>query len=331
MTRISRRGLVVVLAVCQALIAVLPYAAPYAAEEQHRAYPLAPPTAIHVSLRHGVFVCALVPAERFAEYREDCSTTYRVRFVETSATSGLRLISVDRPGAMFLMGTDELGRDLASQFLVGARQSLLAAEAATGLSLLIAIVVGLVSGYRGGVVDRVCLRIGDIFMALPWLYAILALRGALPLSVDAGTMTVLTILLLSSIGWVRPARVFRALVAATRSQGFVQAAVGFGAPMTAVLTRHFAPVVAGAALTQAAVLIPQFLLAEVALSVLGVLGDSASGWGPLVATLQRYAMVSSAWWLALPAIFVVGVLVVSHKLADASQRSLRLASARGAW
>jgi ABC-type dipeptide/oligopeptide/nickel transport system permease subunit len=109
----------------------------------------------------------------------------------------------------------------------------------------------------------------------------------------------------------------------------VQAAVGFGAPVAAVIVRHLLPVIAGAALTQAAVLIPQFILAEVALSVLGVLGDSAVGWGPLVAVLQRYAVVSAAWWLAMPAVFIVVVFLLFHKLADVAHSHLKMAELRG--
>lgn len=315
-TRSRNIGFVIAAIAAHAVVALLPYASPYSPEQQHRMYPLAPPAAMHFSLAEGVFVCALTPAERFGEYTESCDTRYSVTSSDPSAT-------------LFLMGTDELGRDVFSRFLTGARQSLFAAEAATILALLIAVAIGALGGYRGGIVDRVCLRAGDVFLALPWLYAVLALRGALPLSASAGTMTMLTVLLLAVVGWVRPARVFRAIVMTTRREGYVLAAMGLGAPLPALLARHVAPAVASAALTQATILIPQFLLAEVALSVLGVLGDSASGWGSLVAALQHYAVVSSAWWLALPAAFIVGILVLFHKLADVSQRGLRPASVRG--
>lgn len=318
MRTIGRWPLFGVIVAAHLLIAALPAIAPYTPDHQHRMFPLAPPTPLHFSGSHGVFVCATVPADRFGEYREDCTSKYRVR-----------LSGADAPGVLFLMGTDELGRDVASQFLIGARQSLFAAEAATVLALVIAIVVGTAGGYIGGIVDRLLLRAGDVVMALPWLYAILALRGALPLSVHADAVMLLTIVLLALVGWVRPARVFRALVAHARTQGYVQAAAGFGAPASAIVVRHLIPIVTGAALTQAALLIPQFLLAEVALSVLGVLGDSSTGWGPLVGALQRYAVVSAAWWLALPALLIVGLFIVLHKLADALQQSWRVAPQRG--
>ncbi|HJU44447.1 MAG TPA: ABC transporter permease [Vicinamibacterales bacterium] len=318
MTRTRR--LLVVLIVFHIAIVVLPLLAPYAPDHQHRLYPLVPPSSLHVSGADGLYICALRPEERFGQYREDCAVRYRVNLLP---------ISVDAPGVIFLMGTDELGRDVASQFFAGARQSLFAAEAAAALSLLIAAVIGTFGGYIGGMLDRLFVRAGDILMALPWLYAVLALRGALPLAVDAAAVNLMMIGLLALVGWVRPARVFRALVASTRSQPFVQAAVGFGAPARAIVMRHLLPAIAGAAFTQAALLIPQFLLAEVALSVLGVLGDSAAGWGPLVAVLQRYAIVSDAWWLTLPAVWIVGLFVFFHKLADAAQQHWRAAAARG--
>ena len=293
------------------LVAVAPYFAPYSPSEQHRSYPLAPPTKWQVSLSDGIRACATVPTERFGEYRHDCTANH------------------DAARKIFLMGTDELGRDVASQFLAGARHSLFAAEAAALLSLLIAVLAGTAGGYLGGAVDRLTLRLGDIVLALPWLYAILAVRGALPLSVGGDTVTILTILLLAVVGWVRPARVFRAIVASTRGQGFVLAATGFGAPPAAIIRRHLLPPIAGAALTQAALLVPKFLLAEVALSVLGVLGESAGGWGPLVAVLQRYAIVSSAWWLTLPALLIVVFFILVHKLADAMHASLRAVPQRG--
>jgi peptide/nickel transport system permease protein len=166
-------------------------------------------------------------------------------------------------------------------------------------------------------------------MALPWLYALLALRGALPLAISGSAVTLMMIVLLGLVGWVRPARLFRALVASTIDQPFVHAAIGFGAPTHSVIARHLLPAVAGAALTQAAILVPQFILAEVALSTLGVLGDTETGWGPLVAALQHYAIVSTAWWLCLPALSMVAVFVLFHGVADISRRSLRLAAPRG--
>jgi len=121
--------------------------------------------------------------------------------------------------------------------------------------------------------------------------------------VKAFLIVVVTIGLL---GWARPARLVRGVALSAKERDFVRAARGFGASNSYILRRHILPQTKSVILTQAAILIPQYILAEVTLSFLGLgIPEPAPSWGNLLSSLQQYSVLSSYWWMYLPAVAMV--------------------------
>jgi len=150
------------------------------------------------------------------------------------------------------------------------------------------------------------MRFAELFLALPWLYLLFALRAFLPLAVGPLEAFFLIIAVIGAVGWARPARLVRGVVLSAKERDFVRAARGFGASNGYLLRRHILPETSSVLLTQAAILIPQYVLAEMTLSFLGLgVPEPAPSWGNLLSSLQQYSVLVSYWWMYLPALIMV--------------------------
>jgi peptide/nickel transport system permease protein len=186
--------------------------------------------------------------------------------------------------------------------------------------LLIGWCVGAVAGYFGGWRDDVLMRLAELFLALPWLYLLFAIRAFLPLTVNPLHAFFLIVAVLAGVGWARPARLVRGIVLSAKERDFVRAARGFGASSFYLLRRHILPEAASVLLTQAAILIPQYVLAEMTLSFLGLgVPEPIPSWGNLLSNLQQYSVLVSYWWMYLPALAMVPFFLGYLGLASALQ------------
>jgi peptide/nickel transport system permease protein len=308
------------------------FLAPYDPVAQNRDLSFASPTRLHfldptgtLHLRPFVYARA-IRSGTIDEYEEDRSRIYFVRFFVRGAPyriaglfSGDRhLFGSDSPARLFLLGSDQFGRDLFTRLLYGGQISLFAGLLGAGLSLGVGTVLGGLAGFYGSWVDETIMRIAELFLALPWLYLLLAVRMALPLQIEPGQAFLLILAVVGLIGWARPARLIRGVVLSARRRDHVLAARGFGASDLYLLRRHVMPQVLGIALTQAALLVPQYILAEVTLSFFGLgVGEPVPSWGNMLASLQRYNVLASYWWMFLPGIALIPVFLLYHQLADA--------------
>ena len=164
------------------------------------------------------------------------------------------------------------------------------------------------------------MRGGELFLALPWLYLLFAVRAALPLHISQWQVFLLLISVMGLIGCARPARLIRGVVLSARERNFVLAARGFGASDAYLLRRHVLPQTYAVMLTQVTLLVPQYVLAEVTLTFLGLgVGEPMPSWGALLSSLQRYSVLSSYWWMFLPALFLIPFFVVFYVASDALQ------------
>lgn len=239
----------------------------------------------------------------------------------------MHLFGVPAPGRLALLGTDAYGRDLWSRLLFGGRISLAAGLLATTVSLLLAMLIGSLSGFYGEWTDELLMGAAELFLVIPWLYFLLALRAMLPLHLSASATFLLVVAVIGSLGWARPMRLIRGVVLSARERNYVLAARGFGASDAYLLGRHIAPATAGVLLTQAALLIPQFVAAEAALSFFGLgVSEPVPSWGNMLAVLQQYSVLVSYWWMLAPAIALVVTSVMYGWLAEALQRSLKSSS-----
>jgi peptide/nickel transport system permease protein len=308
----TRRGIAAVAVGLGALhlAAVFPgWLAPYGYADQHRDFPYAPPMRVHWSGGRPV-VYGLDPVDD--GYREDPAHRYPLRLFHNG-----HLFAVDEPGVVFLAGTDAYGRDVLSRVIYGARISLVTGLAAAAVSLALGWLLGAAAGFFGGRVDRTLMRGSELFLALPWLYLLLAVRAFLPLHIGPVEAFLLLVGIIGGVGWVRPARLIRGVVLSVRERPFVLAARGFGASPAYLLRRHILPFTWSVVLTQATVLIPQYILAEVTLSFLGLgVGEPVPSWGNMLAEAREYHALSGHPWLLAPGLAAVPILLGYLLVAD---------------
>ena len=313
--------------------------APYDFAQQNRALPYAPPSRLHFRDAQGVFrwrpsVCKLVEQTgTFGVYDEDRNNCSPLHFLVKGATykvlgafpSNWHLFGIAEPGKVFLLGTDGYGRDQLSRLLCGSLLSLFAGLLATGLSLGLGALLGLLAGYYGRWYDAVIMRCVELFLALPWLYLLFALRAFLPLHIGPGQAFLLLVVVIGIVGWARPARLVRGVVLSQRERGYVLAARMFGASDLYLIRRHLAPSTYGLLLTQAALLIPQYILAEVTLSFLGLgVAEPAPSWGNMLSGLQQYDVLVSYWWMWSPGLLLIVVCLAYWNLAGALQTRMEV-------
>lgn len=326
------------LVVIHAVVLFAGFFAPYGFAAQNREVPYAPPTAVHFVDATGrfnarPFVYGLGDVtERPGEYRADKTRAYSVRFfvrgvryrVAGMFESNVHLFGTDEPGRVFLLGTDAFGRDQFSRFLYGGQLSLLAGLLGAGFSVALGIVIGGLAGLYGGWLDEALMRGGELFLALPWLYLLFAVRAAMPLHVSQWQVFLLLVGVIGAIGWARPARLIRGVVLSAKERDFVTAARGFGASNGYLLRRHILPQARSVVLTQLALLIPQYILTEVTLTFLGLgVGEPMASWGSLLGSLQQYAVLRSYWWMFLPAVMLIPLFLAYHAAADALQERVK--------
>jgi len=320
--------------------------APYDPADQDRDRPYLPPMRMHFldaqhhfHARPFFYALRLAPGS-FDQYEEDVSAPIPLRFFTAGARYHLLgFIPARRhlfgsgashptpnnpPPRLYLLGTDAFGRDLLSRFLFGGQISLLAGLLGAAVTLSLGTLVGLTAGFVGGWRDDMLMRLAELFLALPWLYLLFALRAFLPLSVSPVQAFFLVVVVIGVVGWARPARLVRSIVLSVKERDFVRAARGFGASDFYLLHRHLLPETATVLFTQAAILIPQFVLAEMTLSFLGLgVPEPASSWGNLLAALQQYSVLVSYWWMYIPALLMLPFFVGYLGLASALQHRSR--------
>lgn len=210
-----------------------------------------------------------------------------------------------------LLGTDLLGRDVLSRLLAGARVSLLIGFAAVVLSGAVGITIGLVSGYVGGIVDTVSMRIVDAWLAFPFLLLAIALVAVL----GPGLRNVVIALVVT--GWVVYARLVRGETLSLREREFVLAARGLGDSHLSIMVRHILPNVLAPVLVVATLELGVVIVTEASLSFLG-LGVEARQptWGAMLADGRAY--LERAWWLAtLPGLAIFAVVLAVNVVGDA--------------
>jgi peptide/nickel transport system permease protein len=309
--RFARRASWSVLVVV-GLLAVFPdFFAPYSPARQHRDLPYAPPG------RYGApSVMLLVHGD-----------SYRWLGV---VPGSMHLIGAGSAGRIFVLGTDELGRDWFSRICHGASISLLLAPAAAAMSMLLAVTLGMWAGVRGGVVDAAVMRASETFVVLPWFYVVIAFRAALPLMLGAPATLLAVFGLLAVLGAAAPARLFRGLVLSLRHREFVVASRAAGAGEAWIFRRHLLPHLRPAVWAQLLVSIPTYIITEATLSFMGLgIAEPVPTWGSMLAPLQQYVVITSYPWMWAPAAAIVIVCVALQVVArpglegDAGSRARR--------
>jgi ABC-type dipeptide/oligopeptide/nickel transport system permease subunit len=217
----------------------------------------------------------------------------------------------ERPSWRHLLGTNDIGQDIFSELVYGARASLFIGFLAAATATLIGTVVGVVSGYYGGAVDEVLMRLVDIWLSIPsllfaiFLAAVILRTGRLPMF----SALILSIALTS---WAPVARLTRAATLSIKERPYIESAVALGASPTRIMFRHILPNIAPIVLVEVVVRTGLAMLTEATLSFLGLGDPTVKSWGIIL----NFAMVKNApilglWWWFLPPGIMIALTVMS--------------------
>ena len=324
-----RKGiLLIALVALHVAILLSGFIAPYEPAKLNRALAYVPPTRIHFrdTSRFPSRPFVYASTSDLDGCHEDMSHRFPVRFFYRGDnyrllglfTTDIHLFGVEAPGRIFIFGTDAFGRDEFSRLLYGGQMSLAAGLLATSITLVMAAFIGTISGYFGQWTVESLMGLAELFGCLPWFSFLVAVRAFLPLHLGAASTFLLIIGIIGAIGWARPARMVRGIVLSARNRDYVLAARGFGASDYYLLRRHIAPQAFGVLLTQATLLVPQYVAAEAVLSFFGLgIAEPVPSWGNMLSGLQQYNVIVSYHWLLAPAGALVITSVIYWLLADA--------------
>ncbi|MHB2263996.1 ABC transporter permease [Aliihoeflea sp. PC F10.4] len=235
----------------------------------------------------------------------------------------IRLVCPPDGGTMFLLGTDRLGRDLASRIIYGARISLTIGLVGVALSFVLGLFFGGMAGYFGGRVDYWVQRTTEVLRSIPELPLWLALSAALPVTWSPLLVYFGITLILALLDWPSLARAVRSKLLSLREEDFTAAAVTIGARPRRIIARHLIPNFMSHLIASASLSIPTMILAETALSFLGLgLRPPITSWGVLLTEAQNIEAVALYPWLLFPMVPVIFTVLAFSFLGDGLRDAL---------
>jgi peptide/nickel transport system permease protein len=203
------------------------------------------------------------------------------------------------PGLPFVLGTDELGRDVLSRLLYGARISLMVAVVATAMTLLIGVTIGVAAGYLGGWVDTVLMRATDVVLAFPTVLLAIALAALF----EPGLGTLFVVIAL--VSWTSIARTLRGEVLSLRERDYVAAARALGGSPLRLMLRHLLPNVVPTIVVMAALSTSNTILLDAGLSFLGLgVPVPTPSWGRMISDSETYYRVAP-WLMIFPGLAII--------------------------
>jgi peptide/nickel transport system permease protein len=239
-------------------------------------------------------------------------------------TSDRHLFGTTGPGRINLLGTDEQGRDQFSRLLFGGRISLSIGLVGIAISFPLGLLIGGISGYFGGWLDAVLMRIVEVLMSVPTIYLLVALAAILPPGLSSSQRFLLIVVITSFVSWSGLARVIRGQVLSLKEQDFVNAARAIGANSFTIILRHVLPQTATYVVISATLSIPSFIVAESVLSLIGLgIQQPDPSWGNLLSLATNASiLVLQPWLIWSPALLIILTVLAFNVLGDGLRDAL---------
>jgi peptide/nickel transport system permease protein len=320
------------LAILYGSILISEFIAPYHQDTKDIRSVLSPPQTVHL-FHDGAFVGPFVYGYSFKlntetlkrEYTDDPTKVQKLRFFCRgdkykfwgAIDASFHFVCPAEKGQLHLLGTDEVGKDMFSRLVYGARISLTIGLLGVGTSFILGIFFGGLAGYYGGWLDEGVQRLIEILRCLPHLPLWLALSAILPLNWSAILVFFGITIILGLLDWTGLARAVRSKLLSLREEDFCVAAQLMGARPARIIGRHLLPSFTSHLIASVTLSIPAMILGETALSFLGLgLREPITSWGVLLNEAQNIESVVIYPWLMWPAIPVILVVLAFNFLGD---------------
>jgi peptide/nickel transport system permease protein len=234
-----------------------------------------------------------------------------------SIPGNLHLYGVEDPGRFFLFGTDAMGRDEFSRIVLGSQVSLTIPLVGVGISFVLGLLIGGISGYFGGMVDNIIQRLIEIIRSFPTLPLWMALSAAIPPKVPIVQMFLYITIILAFIEWTGLARVVRSKFMALKNEDYIMSARISGVSSARIIGVHLVPGFLSYLVVTMTLSIPGMIIGETAMSFLGLgIRSPAASWGVLLQEAQQMESVALYPWKLIPLAFVVVTVLAFNFLGD---------------
>ena len=258
------------------------------------------------------------------DYIEDTSKAYKLKlFVKGDEykflwiKTSLHLFGTTNGGKFFLLGTDINGRDFFSRLMIGSRISLFIGFIAILISVPLGLLYGGISGYLGGKVDIVMMRLAEAIMSIPSFYLLIILAGILPANLTSTQRFIMITAILAFVSWASLSRIIRGMVLSIKTREYVLASEVIGQSKLNIIIKHILPQTLTFTIIAVSLSIPSYILSESALSFIGLgIQQPDASWGNLLKDAQSYIVITSRPWLLASGVLIFVTVLAYNILSD---------------
>lgn len=315
-------------------VAFADFLAPYSEEWSNRDLSKAPPTPMYFMDEDGSLSWPYVLGVKREFDRSTFTVTYVPQLDEKRylrlfvrgepyrlfglIPGDIRLFGVEAPGQINLLGTDINGRDIFSRMLYGGQISLTIGFLSLFIVYPVGLIYGGIAGYFGGRIDDLMMRFAEIIMSIPTLYLLISLAAILPPGLPSTQRFGMVVFILAFVGWAGLSRIVRGMVLSYKTQEYVEASRAIGLGPFKIITRHILPQTASFILVALTLSVPGYILAESALSFLGLgIQQPDASWGNMLQEAQEITNIIGRPMMLAPGFMIFLAVLSFNVIGDA--------------